>query len=119
MLAVSGPAVNNGGATMWSLTTAAGTDPGVYPNSATWWVGPIASNPYVTRINAAKITSTAYSYGIANSTIGYGSPWNAGTTGTLIGVAQTGNILTIASFSYDGAQDQNTPYAILTFTLQQ
>jgi hypothetical protein len=119
LLSVNGPSVSDGGATMWSLTTAPGTA-SVYPTSVNWWVGPIANNPYAARINAAKITSTAYAYGIASTAVSTGAPapWASGSEGTLIGVSQTGNVLSIASFSFNGASDQSTPYAILTFTLQ-
>ena len=119
LLVLSGPAVGDGGTTMWSLTTAPGTDPGVYPVSTTFWVGPLANNPYATRLNAASITSTAYSYGIASAQAGEcATPWCAGNTGNIIGVAQTGNVLTIASFSDNGTLDKNVPYSILTFTRQ-
>ncbi|HUB80591.1 MAG TPA: hypothetical protein VMB03_17425 [Bryobacteraceae bacterium] len=119
LIVVSGPAVGDGGTTMWSLTTAPGTDPSIYPVSATWWVGPLANNPYATRLNAASITSTAYSYGIASAQNGDCiAPWCAGVTGNIIGVSQTGNVLTIASFSDDGTLDKNVPYSILTFTKQ-
>lgn len=118
LITVSGPAVSSGGATLWSLTAAAGTDPGIYFTSANWWVGPIANNPYATRINAAKLTSTAYAYGIATT----GSaplPWASGGVGTLIGATQTSaSTLTIACFSYNGSEDQSVPYATITFTLQ-
>jgi hypothetical protein len=118
LLSVNGPSVADGGATMWSLTTAPGTNVGVYPTSVNWWVGPIANNPYAARIAAAKITSTAYSYGVASTASSAPGPWVSGSNGILIGVSQTGNVLSIASFSFNGASDTNTPYAILTFTLQ-
>jgi len=118
LISVSGPAVLDAGATLWSLTTAPGTDPSLYLASANWYAGPIASNPYATRISAAKITSTAYSYGVVTGGPNCATPWCSGSDGNLIGVIQTGNMLSIATFSYNGASDQNTPYAILTFTLQ-
>jgi hypothetical protein len=118
LIAVSGPAVLDAGATMWSLTTAPGTDPSIYIASADWYVGPIATNPYATRISAAKITSTAYSYGILTGGPNCATPWCSGALGNLVGFSQTGNVLSIATFSYNGESDQNTPYAVLTFTLQ-
>lgn len=119
LMTVSGPAVSSGGATLWSLTAATGTDPTFYFTSANWWVGPTANNPYATRINAAKLTSTAYAYGIATTLGNAPYPWYSGTSGTLIGVTQTAaNTLTMACFSYGGVEDQNVPYATLTFTLQ-
>jgi hypothetical protein len=118
LISVSGPTVEDGGYTFWSLTTAPGTDPGVYPTSANWYVGPIANNPYAARINAAKITNTTYSYGIMTSSGGCIAVWCTAGTGNLIGVSQTGNVLSIATFSYEGGSDQNVPYAILTFTKQ-
>jgi hypothetical protein len=83
-------------------------------------VGPITNNPYATRINAAKITSTAYSYGIATTVSNAPDPWFSSAFGALIGVTQTSaTTLSIACFSYGGSsEDQNTPYATVTFTLQ-
>jgi len=38
-----------------------------YPNTITWFVGPIANNPLVAaRLGNAGITSAAWSYGVGN-----------------------------------------------------
>lgn len=58
---ISGPGVTDGGATEWTLASDGGEP---YPENAMWYVGPLASNPLYARIQAAGITSTAYSYGI-------------------------------------------------------
>jgi hypothetical protein len=120
LISVNGPAVLAAGATLWSLTTAPGTDPSLYFTSANWYAGPIANTPYADRITAAKINTTqyAYSYGIASSIDTAPTPWFSGNTGNLIGVSQTGNVLSIATFSTNGGNDKSTPYAILNFTLQ-
>jgi hypothetical protein len=116
-ITVSGPTVGDGGATLWSLTAGPNADPSLYLASANWWVGPVANNPYAARINDAKITSTTYSYGISTYMPGACVlPWCADSD--LIGVSQTGSVLSIATFSNNGENDQNTPYAILTFTKQ-
>jgi hypothetical protein len=64
---IVGPGVADGGAALYSLASAPGADPCTYPNTATWFVGPIANNPLVAaRLNKVGITSTAWSYGIGN-----------------------------------------------------
>jgi hypothetical protein len=105
---VSGPGVTDGGATEWTLTAAPGSDTSTYPGTASWWVGPIANNPYAAQIKAAGITSTAWSYGISTSISTY---WR---TGTLIGVSQIGNTLTIVSFL---GVSNGVPADQITYTL--
>jgi len=115
LLTLSGPGVTTGGATEWSLSTSAGNTGGcTYPTSATFYVGPLTSNPLYARLKKAGITSTAWSYGImGNQPCSAGSYWY---NGNIIGVSQTGNALTIVSFSSDGAADQPTPVAQITYT---
>ncbi len=114
-ITVAGPGVSDGGATQWSLSTTTGSDPGTYPRTATWYVGPIASNPYAARLKNAGVTSTAWSYGVSNS------PCRENTfcTNSLIGVSQIGNTITIVSFSggSNGALDYVTPTDQITYTL--
>ncbi len=43
---VSGPGIASGGATEWTLAAASGTNCSTYPGTATWYVGPLASNPW-------------------------------------------------------------------------
>lgn len=63
---LSGPGVGPAGTTAWSFNASGGTSPNCsVPWSATWYTGPISSNPYTARITAAGITSTDYSYGIS------------------------------------------------------
>jgi|HubBroStandDraft_1064217.scaffolds.fasta_scaffold214963_2 hypothetical protein len=119
-IAVSGPGVSSGGTTEWSLS-ASGTYSCNYPSSATWYVGPIANNPYAARLNTAGITSTAWSYGV----LGNGPtcfPGNAWYAGSLVGLSQTGNAITIVSFSTDGSAtsgDHSTPQDQITYTLSK
>jgi hypothetical protein len=112
IITVSGPGVTTGGATEWSLAAASGTPYYSYPVSATWYVGPIASNPLAARLKAAGITSTAWSYGLGGSSCGC-PEWQAN---TLIGVSQTGNALTIVSFTSNG--DHPEPIEEITYTLK-
>jgi hypothetical protein len=122
-ITVTGPGVIVGGTTVWSLT--ASSDPNVctYPATATWYVGSPTSpgNPEYARLKKAGITSPAYSYGtsgtIANSSSSCNpnDAWSA----SLIGVSQTGNSITIASFTTLGAFDQASPKDQITYTLQQ
>jgi len=113
-IAVNGPGATDGGATEWSLSSVAGSYAYTYPSSATWYVGPIASNPLAARLSKAGITSTAWSYGV-------GSAYNTNNwgTNTLIGVSQVGNSITIVSFTSSGPTDHNVPVDQITFTLTQ
>jgi hypothetical protein len=119
LIAVSGPGVTNGGSTEWSLNSITGADSCTYPSSATWYVGPISTSPLATRLSAAGITSTAWSYGV-----GAGQCGNSGTVdgawfgNTLIGVSQIGNTITIVSLTLYG-KDQAVPADQITYTLAQ
>lgn len=122
LFAVNGPGVSDGGGTAWSLATASSADGGTFPQSATWYVGPIANNPYADRIKNAGITSTAYSYGIAYNSVCCGHIWGGySPNGALIGVSQAGNAINMVSFT-DGSnsnKDTSTPVSQLTLTLVQ
>ncbi|MBV8847310.1 MAG: hypothetical protein JO307_31255 [Bryobacterales bacterium] len=109
---VSGPGVTSGGATEWSLSAGSGAVIYTYPSSATWYVGPLASNPLAARLSKANITSTAWSYGLGSAPYGNGM-WS---TDTLIGVSQVGNTITIVSFTRNGV-DSNIPFDQVTYTL--
>jgi hypothetical protein len=120
LVTVNGPGVVAGGASVWTLTTAAGADACSYPASATWYVAsPTATNnPMAARLKNAGITSTAYSYGVTGDQPCIGAAnWYSG---SLIGVSQSGNSITIVSFSDDGSYeggDRNTPYSQITYVL--
>jgi hypothetical protein len=107
---IVGPGVTNGGDTLFSLAAAPGADGCTYPNSATWFVGPIANNPWAARLGKAGITSTAWSYGIGSSN---GCPWG---TNEILGFSQIGNTLTIARFT-SGNTDVAAPFDQITYTL--
>lgn len=120
LITVSGPGTVAGGQTVWSLSAATGADSCTYPASASWYVGSPTStgNPMYTRLQAAKITSTAYSYGTggdADSSCSVNGNWAGG---TLIGVSQTGNQLIITSFSSLGTFDKASPIDTITYTHQ-
>jgi len=113
---VSGPGVSDGGATQWSLSAATGADASTYPGTATWYVGPISSNPFAARLSKAGITSTAWSYGVSSSQ----SSMARFAQDTLIGVSQVGNTITFVSFTTpfsSGSTDSNTPVDQITYTL--
>ena len=116
---ITGPGISSGGATQWSLTAAAGANGYTYPCSATWYVGPITSNPLYQRLLAAKIpaqTLAAYSFGVIGSSACpvYSYDWYHD---GLIGVIQTGNTLTMVSFTY-GTADEAKALDQITYTLQ-
>jgi hypothetical protein len=116
LITVSSPGGTAGGATEWSLAAPTGANSCTYPDSATWYVGPIASNPLASRLAKANITSTAYRYGILGSQPCVQSDYWA--AGNILGFSQTGNKLTIVSFSYGGTEDYSTPQAQITYTLK-
>jgi hypothetical protein len=114
-ITVSGPAEAPGGGTEWSLTAAPGSWGYTYPENATWYVGSLASSPLASRLAAAKITSTDYSYGTVGA-----ENWTINGTwyyGTLIGLSQVENTLTILSFTPYGGKDQNTSVDEITYVL--
>jgi hypothetical protein len=118
LIAVAGPGVTDAGATNWTLSATTGTDSSLYPVTANWYVGPIANNPYAARIQKAGITSTLYSYGIAECATNCPGNWGFNSnSGILIGVAQIGNTISIVSFTNQNT-DSSTPLAQLSFTLQ-
>jgi hypothetical protein len=117
---VGGPGVTDGGTTTWSLNAATGADANLYPVSATWWVGPIANNPYAARLNKAGITSTAYAYGVAYGNSCVPGAWSSCSNGILIGATQSGNVISLVSFTtYTGGPntDSSAPVGVLSFTL--
>jgi hypothetical protein len=112
-ISVSGPGVTSGGATEWSLAAATGAYSYTYPETATWYDGPISSNPLAARLKAAGITSTAWSYGVGGGSNG-DIYWS---TDSLLGFSQIGNTLTIVSFTNNGV-DKSEPVDTITYTLQ-
>lgn len=125
LAAVEGPSALPGGAESWSFGAVAGADRCTFPSSATWYVGRLESNPVFERLKKAGITSTAWSYGVANgpdfndrctdtSQVSFPSwRWR---TGTLIGVSQSGNAITISSFT-DTSTDSAAPVAQVTYRI--
>jgi hypothetical protein len=116
-VSISGPGVTVGGSTEWSLAASTGAWDCTYPSSATFYVGPITSNPLYSRLKAAGITSANYNYGI----IGEGPtcfPGNAWYAGSLIGLSQTGSTLTLVSFTEHPNVDYSIPQDQITYTLK-
>jgi hypothetical protein len=112
---VSGPGVASGGVTEWGLSAASGATCYTYPATATWYVGPLADSPLAARVKAAGINTTATTmyFGVASPACFTSNYWDRD---TLIGVSQVGNSLTIASFSYNGA-DYSTIQDQITYTV--
>jgi len=116
---LSGPGVATNG-TVWTISTAKGDDACTVPGTASFFVGPLTSNPIYSRLKTAGITSTNMSYG----TLGTQSCWPSGVsdnnwaTNAIVGLSQVGNTITISSFSnnWGGMKDQKIPYDQLTFT---
>lgn len=119
IITVTGPGVVPGGTTVWSLVSS--SDPSVctYPLSGTWYVGPLSNNPLAARLKKVGITSTAYSWGVAGNPSASCDPGLNWSNGSIIGVSQTGNSITFASFTSDGAFDKNYPVDQITYTLEQ
>lgn len=119
-IAVSGPGVESGGATEWSISTTSGTSPYTYPSSATWYVGPIAGSPFAGRIQKAGLSPTtqaAWSFGVGS---GDGTTLDNGAwywPCLLLGFSQIGNTITIISFTDDTGKDHNLPLGQITYTL--
>jgi len=114
LVTISGPGVAPGGATEWSLAASTGAASCTYPATATWYVGPFATNPWMARIKAAGISLTQYanySWGATGGTSCY-SDWQ---DNSLIGLSQTNGTLTILSFTYAG-KDYSTARDQITYT---
>ena len=118
-MTVTGPGVGPEGATPWSLTPASGANRATYPQSVTWYTGPIANNPLAARLKKANITSSFYSYGI----VGFNPSCAAGSygyflSGALVGLSQVEGSLTIVSFTNSAGSDSPIPLSEITYTLQ-
>jgi hypothetical protein len=119
VITVSGPGVVAGGSTAWSISSTSDADSCTFPNSATWYVGPIDNNAMSARLKKAGITSTAWNYGISGGGIAFscgGSLSFHWGNGSIIGVSQTGNTITFASFT-NNSFDQASPVDQITYTL--
>jgi hypothetical protein len=71
------------------------------------------------RLRKVNITSTAWTFGISGGGIAFscgGSPFFNWGNGSIIGVSQTGNTITIASFTNNGF-DSASPVDQITYTL--
>jgi hypothetical protein len=112
LITVAGPGVGPGGATEWTLAASPGASSCTYPASATWYVGPLASNPIESRLKKAGITSPAYSYGTGGGGCDDGLTWESN---SLLGFSQVGTTITIYSYTYNGT-DYSTPQAQITYT---
>jgi hypothetical protein len=99
---VGGPGVVQGGSTEWSLSASSGANGATYPSDAHWYVvANIKNSPFYERIVAAKINPTFWSaFGVVGSNDCFAGRCDATwSTGTLLGLAQTGTQLSISSFT--------------------
>lgn len=92
---------------MWELSVISGA--AAVPD-ATWYQCPIAENPMRARLHEAGIASPAWNYGLSQAGDG-----RAFGSGALIGAAQDGNLLSIASFRVGCCGLSPTPIAKLVF----
>lgn len=114
LITVAGPGVTAGGATEWSLSASSGATTCSYPSTATWYVGPLSTNPLASRLQSAGLTSTAWSYGVGAETACGNAFWG---TNSLLGFSQVGNTITIVSFTRN-ASDSAVPVDQITYTLK-
>jgi hypothetical protein len=113
---LGGPGVAPGG-TNWSFQANASSGDCPVPVTASWYTGPISNSPEAAMLQAAGIKSTAYSYGavgIGNECGGDADNWQPG---AVIGAAQTGNTLTIVSFTDGSGKTHGTPIDQVTWHL--
>ena len=114
LVTVSNPGVAPGGATEWSLTASTGAEPNTSPTSASWYVGPVSSNPNYATLKTLGLTSPSVFYGTTGTAGGYNNLcW---LSNSIISVVETGSNLTITSYTSDGT-NQRTPCDSITYTL--
>lgn len=96
LITITGPGIFQGGSTAWTLTTSAGANNNTYPSRATFYVGPLESNPFADRIKKAGITSTVWSYGTGSTDVIPTDCWNGN---AILGFSQIGNTISVACFN--------------------
>jgi hypothetical protein len=117
LITVSGPGVAPGGATEWSLAASTGANPCTYPSSATWYVGPLSSNPWAARITKAGISTSDYqdySWGVGGSQDNCTTTYYDWEPNTLMAFGQINGTLTILSFTASGS-DYSTSRDQITY----
>jgi hypothetical protein len=116
---LSGPGIGTN-VSVWSIATTSAFDSCSVPPTATFYVGPLTSNPLYTRLKKAGITSTNMSYGLLGTQLCVPAGINSSNwrTNSIIGLSQIGNTITISSFTLYGDTDQSTPLDEFTFTLK-
>ena len=118
--AMSGPgAVQGSVMTKWEIN-ATPTKNQYCGIPAIFYAGPLSAHPSAARLKAAGITSVEFSYGIIGAGAGCAYYVNASfSPGALVGFSQSGNLLTIASFTtYGDGKDHNVPVQTITYRLQ-
>lgn len=122
IVTVAGPGSTAGGATVWTLKSAAGAAECTYPVTAYWYDGPLGSNPGLeVRIAEAKINNSTgeWSLGVGGDDAGCSSLGNgAWLRNSLIGASQAGNSLTLVSFTDSFGNDHSTPQDTVIYQLQ-
>jgi hypothetical protein len=109
---LAGPGAAGSGRTSWSLNK----DGTACLDSAGWTTGLVTGHPMQGRLNAARITFSGYAYGA----LGSYSCWASGIPaywypGDLIGVAASGNGLTIFNYTLGSSTDASSPKSSISF----
>jgi hypothetical protein len=110
---------------VWAFSVIGGANENCgVPTTATWYTGPISSNPYYPRIKAAGIATNSYGgFGIAGQqnencylSMSY---WFGIANGmpALLGATQTEGSLAISSFTDVNGKDHSTAVDVLNFRL--
>ncbi len=113
---VSGPgALGGGGEAKWTIVTI-----NDYPCGAPaeFYTGQLSQNPLYSRLQAAGIADTSYSYGIINDGVPAGcGDWSPNFP---LGVAQIGSQIEVSLFTNPRTgKDQSTPYERLLYNFVQ
>jgi hypothetical protein len=116
---VTGPGIGPDGATAWSLTfLSQGPNFPCTLQSISWYTDTGPNNPEAGRVQAAGITTTAYSFGLSGGSNCDANPFS---NGALIGVAHTGSGISLTSFSSfttNKPTDNGSPTSTWTLTPQ-
>jgi hypothetical protein len=117
LITLSAPGVTSNGATQWSVAQTPGATACTWPQTATFYVGPVEDNPNYSSIQKAEIATANYnySYGVEGDQSCSDYYWGPG---AILGFSQTGNALTIVSF-YSAGANYGTPQDQITYQLVQ
>jgi len=104
LITLSSPGGTSGGATEWSVSATGGSTGCTWPETATFYVGPIANSPWYSRLKTAGIVgspaASAYYFGVMDqpSYCGNSQWWG---NDNIVGFSQAGSTLNIVSFTFN------------------